>query len=311
METQLLNTSGALANLIFVISVILLVPSPFSGLRYILLFSIIIQIIKTSILLVALTRWTRIWAELHHVRLRDIVRICSTGYRKYFRRYTVPLQLTAVFSYAKEYLGVLFLGQFGLMAQAGLFDIIRKIYLVPRKLIPGLINILMPKLVLALETNSRERFRQLFNRFTWLQLGFNVIVGSLLLVLSPVVLKIGGIEQAPDALWLVFLFSANLIFLSIGHCNNYILQFGKDTRPLFPISAARSVIVTALTVVLVPTLESIGAGLALVFSNGVTAVLFAYVTRGTKLWTWENNIYQAAAGSAVVLLWAAAVATVS
>ena len=60
-----------------------------------------------------------------------------------------------------------------------------------------------------------------------------------------------------------------------------------------------------------PTLESIGAGLALVCSNVVTAVLFAYVTRETKLWTWKNNIYQAAAGSAGVVLWAAAVAALS
>lgn len=240
------------------------------------------------------------FAEKESGRLRGAI---ARVYRTQFLPYIMPKQVTSILAYVKENIAVLFLGHLGLMADAGVFNLANKLYGLPRRFIPGIVGMMLPKLVVLAETN-KARFRAKYNDFSWMQFGIHVATATGLFLAVPLIRKIFHVENAPELALVFCLFSSNLVVNAIGNANFNIIELSKDMRWYMLAVSVRIVVLVLINLALIPRLGNIGATVSLLISTLVVTVMQSWDTRKTELWDWRHNIWHLLIWAAVTALWA-------
>lgn len=248
--------------------------------------------------------WAGLGEHLSILRPSEIRRIVASVYHEQLKYYTLPHQYTALVSYVKENLAVLLLGQMGMLADAGLYNLANRIYAVPRRLIPSVVDLMLPKFIKMAET-EKERFRSRYNDFTWLQFALHAAMATGLFAGLPILQWIFGVEGQKKMGLIFFLFSANLAINALTHSNRIVMELGKDMRWYALSVTIRMVVVVGITFLLVPLMGSAGATLALALSTLVVFLMMAWDTRRTDLMDWNNNIRQFLVWAALVAAWSA------
>jgi len=226
---------------------------------------------------------------------------CQPMVRKKIWNYTLPLQAAAVFAYLKENLAILVLGQANYLSNAGVYQLVTRIYLVPRKFIPGLMEKLAPKLVKVLNRDKVEFYNR-YNTFCNYQFLAYAAVSTLIMTSTPAIIWIFKI-QTNQVYWLLLLFSMNLLFSSIAQMNINIIMLGESTINFLYTSIARSIVVVILTTVLVSKYQMLGAGAALLSSSIFVAALLAIETKGTDLFDWKKNLRHTSLIPLILMIW--------
>jgi O-antigen/teichoic acid export membrane protein len=216
---------------------------------------------------------------------------CAPIFSKYVGRYTVPLQAASVFAYVKENAAVILLGQLNYLESAGIYQLASKIFLVPRKFIPGLMDKLMPKMVAMAKRNKKE-FSRRYNSFAWAQFAAYAITGTAILISIPLIKFVFHVhEEGVGAVF--YLFSINLVISAIAQMNINIIMLGDDTRRFMVSSIVRSIVVVSATGLLIREYRMLGASLGLVISSVVVSLLLSWETRRSDLFNWSLNWKQA------------------
>lgn len=299
--SQRIEVVGALTNVAAIAAVWLMVVDRWEGLIWVLAIQISISVTMSSFLFRSAIRFGGISIVGIFRTMSRPREECIPVFRKYFSRYTVPLQAASVFAFVKENVALLLLGQYNLMESAGVYQVVSKVYLAPRKFIPGLMERLMPKMVAA-ANRDRAAFSSRYNSFSWVQFSIYSLVGTILLLAVPVIRKVFAIEEA--ALGAVcYLFSVNLLLSAVSQMNINIIMLGKETIRFMMTSIIRSLVVVVCTVVLIREQGILGASLALVISSLVVTALLAWETRGSDLFNWSLNWRQAGYSLGVSLIW--------
>jgi O-antigen/teichoic acid export membrane protein len=288
---QGVKAAQSLAQLLSICALILVARDKRMGLWMYYSTTVGIYLCFSSYLAFRVAGWSSLKTHLDALSPSRWKGILASVYRENFRLYTLPLQFSAIFAYVKENLAVLFLGQMGLMSDAGVYNLANKIYGLPRKFIPGIVGLMMPKFVTAAEADP-VRFRKKFTDYAWLQFVFHVLLATAIFASLPLLRVVFKTGSAPGLALVFFLFSSNLALNSIIQTNLNIIDLGKDMRWYLMSSMIRTVVVTAITAVLVPKLGNVGATLSLIISTVVIFFLLAFDTRKTKLWNWNDNIWQ-------------------
>lgn len=248
-------------------------------------------------------RWLKFkeyFAELKPGGLRLAI---VSVYREQFLPYTLPKQVTSILAYVKENIAVIFLGHMGLLADAAVFNLANKMYGLPRRFLPGIVSMMLPKLVVLAETN-KARFRSKYNDFSWAQFGLHIIAATALFAGIPIIRKLFHVENAPELTVVFYLFSANLVINAVGNANFNIIELSKDMRWYMLSVAVRIVVLVSINIFLIPRMGNIGATVALVISTVVVTAMQSWDTRKTELWDWRHNIWHFLIWIGVAAVWA-------
>lgn len=299
---QAVNLAFMTVMILGTLAVTIWVTDRQSGMRALLWLQIAATGGAVSMLALDLGHNSTLWSETRQV-LPAWRSICKNVYHAYIKGYTLPLQFTAIFAYVKENVAVIILGQAGMMSDAGLYNVATKIYTLPRKFIPGLVDVFMPRMVLSAGRDP-EMFKEKYGMLSWAQfLSFSAI-GTLIFLALPLFGMILNIENSQSLKFVFYLFSINLLVSSIAQINKNIIMLGEDTRWFFLTSLVRSIMVTLITAILIPAFKSTGASLALVISSLFVAIMLSIETRKSNKLAWRSNALQFASSVVIALAWA-------
>lgn len=304
---QLINLATTVAGVALMGAIMAAAPGLAAGVKAFLLGQWAIAWFPVAAVAAVLGTRTTVLTELARIRPGEWPAVFASVWAEHVRNYTLPLQLASILAYLKENLAVLFMGQSGMMAGAGLYGVANRLYVIPRKFIPNLVQFMMPKLVVSMERDPAE-FRRKYDVFSWMQFWAHVGMGTIILACFPLLGRLFAFPGDSTLPFVFFLFSVNLAISSIAQVNHNLIMLGKDTWWQLVSSLLRMAVVTALTLLLVPAFGPLGAALALVASSLAVTLSLAYDTRKTALWTWNNNLYQLACCMAVAVAWGAMIA---
>jgi len=175
------------------------------------------------------------------------------------RRYVLPLQVTGLMGYLKQYLPGLALGTAVGMAEVTYFHVIQQVFTLVHKFIPNALGFVFPGMVKAWE-RDRARFEARYQLLSVLYIGAVAGVALLLLFAARPLLALWDLEIARQVRWLFLIFGVNLIAGAANQIELQVFLFGKDTRAIMIITPIEQLVISALTVCLVPPLGLIGAG---------------------------------------------------
>lgn len=221
-----------------------------------LIFSLIFLLISTFLVRRA---WPGGWRSVLAC-LGGIKKTLKEGFGPDMRRYVVPLQVTGLMGYLKQYLPDLALGAAVGLTEVTYFRVVQQVFTIVHKFVPNALGFVFPGMVKAWERN-RARFEVRYQFLSVLYLGAVAGVGLLLLFSARPLLGLWNLAVSKDVYWLFLILGVNLVAGAVGQIELYIFLLGKDTRPIMIISPIRQVISSVLTVWLVSPLGLIGAGL--------------------------------------------------
>lgn len=294
----------ASANLVVTIIVSLSVDDRITGLK-ITAFSTLVS--ASTVMLMRLLLFTRnveVAAHLRALRVRQWPDITRSVYRQYLRTYTLPLQLTGVFWYLTENLAVILFARAGLMAEAGIYSLINRIFSVPRKFVPQLLSAIMPRLVISKERDPAV-FGPKYVLLSWGQWGVHAVFASALLAALPLIQTLSGLPRGTSVLVLFGAFSFNLLLHAMVTSNSNLILLSSDTRWVLLTSGLRAVVVTALNVTLIPMWQTYGAALAFLVSSTFVLGMYLYENRASGVLGVRVNARQFGASLALAALWVA------
>ena len=228
--------------------------------------------------LVYLSHISDVWSQLARIGPYEWIPVCRRVHQDFNRRYTLPLQLASVFAFVKEYLAVIVLGQAASVTQVAYYQVVNRIFVIPRKFILNTMHALLPKIVDAMEANPAH-FRKQFRFFAWVQLAFCVAAASAILALQRPIFALLGIEPTAEVAMVVLFFSFNLLFSALSQSNSLGFHFGSDTRAVMVVSILRASILTVLTMLLVPHAQAVGGAIALMVATACSAVMLVIANR--------------------------------
>ena len=300
--SQIIAVAGNALTLMLLAVVSAKVPESGWGVVLVLGVRTVSRLFTLAINAFHLARATPFPRELLSIPLAEWLPISRGVYREYIRTYALPLQISSAFAFLKEHLAVLVLGQTGQLSWVAYYDILNKAYEVPRKFLPDLVRALVPRMVVAM-AEAPAQFRRQFARFAWLQLGFNAAVGTALLAGYPILLAVFGLDAPPEVAWIAFLFSATLLVSTVGLTSAYLIMLGEDSRPQMAASIVRSLVLTGLTVALVPAYDAVGAAAALLASTVVSGAMLSIATGSSGAWRLRDSVGHGLIASGVIALW--------
>lgn len=213
------------------------------------------------------------------------VLVCSCETRKTLRegfgpdvrRYVLPLQVTGLMGYLKQYLPGLALGAAVGLAEVTYFRVIQQVFTIVHKFIPNALGFVFPGMVKSWE-RDRARFETRYQFLSVLYVGAVAGVALLLLLSARPLLGLWNLEASKEVYWLFLILGVNLIAGAASQIELRVFLLGKDTRPIMIISPIRQLISGVLTVWLVSPLGLIGVGLSQL--------------AGT-IWSWGNMAWSA------------------
>ena len=194
----------------------------------------------------------------------------TTG--NFHRRYALPLQLASVGAFFKEHIAVIVLGQAASVTQVAYYQVVNRIFVIPRKFILSTMDALLPKIVDAMEADPAH-FRKQFRFFAWVQLVFCVAAASAILILQRPIFGLLGIVPTAEVAMVVLFFSINLLFSALSQSNSLGFHFGSDTRAVMVVSILQASILTVLTMLLVPHAQAVGGAIALMVATACSSVM--------------------------------------
>jgi O-antigen/teichoic acid export membrane protein len=176
------------------------------------------------------------------------------------RRYVLPLQFTGLMGYLKQYLPGLALGTAIGMAEVTYFQVIQEVFTIVHKFIPNALEFVFPGMVRSWE-RDRARFEARYQLLSVLYIGAVAGMAFLLLFSAKPLLALWDLEIAREVQWLFLILGVNLIAGAANQIELRVFLFGKDTRAIMIITPIDQLVLSVLTVSLVPPLGLIGAGL--------------------------------------------------
>jgi len=192
--------------------------------------------------------------------LRETRKTLKEGFGPDVRRYVLPLQMTGLMGYLKQYLPGLALGAAVGLAEVTYFRVIQQVFTIVHKFVPNALGFVFPGMVKAWE-RDRTRFGARYQLMGVLYLGTVAGVGLLLLFLARPLLGLWDLGVSKEIYWLFVIFGGDLIAGTACVIESRIFFLGKDTRLIMIISPVRQLISGVLTVWLVSPLGLMGAAL--------------------------------------------------
>ena len=198
------------------------------------------------------------------------------------------------------------LGQAASVTQVAYYQVVNRIFVVPRKFILSTMHALLPKIVGAMEADPAH-FRKQLRFFAWVQLAFCVAAASAILVLQRPIFGLLGIEPTTEVAMVVLFFSINLLFSALSQSNSLGFHFGSDTRAVMVVSTLQASILTVLTMLLVPHAQAVGGAIALMVATACSTVMIVIANRHGVLWQLRDNLHYSLAMLLVATLWYAGI----
>ncbi len=193
--------------------------------------------------------------------LRETKEALKEGSGPDVRRYVLPLQVTGLMGYLKQYLPGLALGAAVGLAEVTYFRVIQQVFTIAHKFIPNTLGFVFPGMVKAWE-RDRARFEARYQFLSVLYVGTVAGMGLLLLFSARPLLGLWNLEVSKEVYWVFLILGVNLIAGAANQIELRVFLFGKDTRAIMIIAPIEQLMISALTVCLVPPLGLIGAGLS-------------------------------------------------
>jgi len=191
---------------------------------------------------------------------RETKEALKEGFGPDVRRYVLPLQVTGLMGYLKQYLPGLALGAAVGLAEVTYFRVIQQVFTIVHKFIPNALGFVFPGMVKSWE-RDRARFETRYQLLSVLYVGAVAGVGFLLLFSAKPLLGLWNLGVSKEVYWLFVILGGDLIAGAACVIESRIFFLGKDTRPIMIISPIRQLISGVLTVWLVSPLGLVGAGL--------------------------------------------------
>lgn len=221
----------------------------------------------------------KVWPEgrrLFAICFHDVRGVVVRTFSVDFRRYILPLQVTSVTGYLRQYLPGFALGVFFGMTEVGYFRIVQQIFTMIHKFVPGLLNFIFPGFVQAWD-RDRDHFRKRYRLASVLYVLLVACVGLVILLFDGPLLSLWRISITDLGEGLILIFALKIVFAAAGIVELQIYFLGKDTRSILIISPVREVLGSLVTVALVMRIGLIGAGVGQVVGDLFTWVSFAWM----------------------------------
>ena len=303
---KLMATFEIVLNLTWLLAAFLLLSDRAWGCVFVLGSRVVSQVFVVVLSLVYLSHISDVWSQLARIGPYEWIPVCRQVHQDLNRRYTLPLQLASVFAFLKEHLAVIVLGQAASVTQVAYYQVVNRIFVVPRKFILSTMHALLPKIVGAMEADPAH-FRKQFRFFAWVQLAFCVAAASAILVLQRPIFGLLGIEPTAEVAMVVLFFSIDLLFSALSQSNSLGFHFGSDTRAVMVVSILQASILTVLTMLLVPHAQAVGGAIALMVATACSSVMLVIANRHGVLWQLRDNLHYLLAMLLVATLWYAGI----
>jgi O-antigen/teichoic acid export membrane protein len=225
-------------------------------------------------------------------------------YQDHLKNYTLPLQLSGIFWYLTENLPVLVFGRMGLMSEAGVYNLVSRIFGVPRKFIPQLITMIFPRLIES-KTRDKEVFSRKYVLLSWGHFGVHAALATLLFVAMPLIAILAKISPDKTLMLLFGAFSFNLVIHAMVTSNGNLILLSTDTRWVLLTSGLRALAVVLMNIILIPLWHGPGAALALVISTVFVLGMYILENRREGILSPSLNAKQFLAAVGVAGVWAA------
>jgi O-antigen/teichoic acid export membrane protein len=193
----------------------------------------------------------------------------------------------------------------GLMAEAGVYSLVSRIFTTPRKFIPQILNMVMPKLIVSRDRDP-ELFRRKYVLLSWGQFGIHAALATALLAALPLFQMLAGVPRSPVVLFLFGAFSFNLMLHALVTSNSNLILLSHDTRWVLLTSGLRAAVVSALNLTLIPLWHASGAAAAFLVSSLVVLGMYFYENRRSGILGAGTNGGQFATALGVAGVWALA-----
>lgn len=189
---------------------------------------------------------------------------------------------------------VVMLGAFSGDYQVGLYSAAVKVNVVIKNIITSISAVLLPRLVSYLAAGDKKKYETLFRQGAELNMFFAVPSAVGLAVLSePIILLFSG-EKFLPAVLAGQIMAIRLVFSALDNIfyNQVLIPNGHEKEACIG-TAAGAVANLVLNIILIPKLQTEGAAIATVISEGVVFVYFVFAMRNMiKLRKILNGSYQ-------------------
>lgn len=203
--------------------------------------------------------WPGGW-RLVFICLEDVRGSIREGFGAEVRRYVLPLQVTGLMGYLKQYLPGLAIGAAIGMAEVTYFRVTQQIFAIIHKMVPNALTSVFPGMVRIWE-GERIGFGRRIKLLNVLYVGALTGVALLLLLETGRLFALWDLDASRQVYWLFLIFGIGLIAGAASQVEFQYLLLGKATRSIMLISPVRQLISSGLTIWLVQSMALTGAGL--------------------------------------------------
>ncbi|MGA9348244.1 MAG: hypothetical protein WBW48_05500 [Anaerolineae bacterium] len=224
--------------------------------------------------------WRAVLTCSHEIR-----KAIKEGFGPDVRRYVLPLQVSGLTGYLRQYLPGLTLGAVVGMADVTYLRVIQEVFKTVHKFVPDALAFVFPGMVKSWE-RDRARFESRYQLMSVLYVGVMAGLALLLVVSVRPLLGLWGLEVSTEVYWVVLIFGAALIIGAAAQIEGQAFLLGKDMRPFLLIVPVRQLVLSVLTVWIVNLWGLMGTSFAelLVFLwNWFGVTWFAYKMRTRRV----------------------------
>ncbi len=244
----------------------------------------VISAIITVIVIIYLQRKHNFLQDVFHYKWRDLISDYKQIFNEYLKSYVLPLQVTHIFSYIKNYAPALIIGSLLNMESVGVYEIAKKIYKLAHTFLPNILLTLIPTFTKK-NNDYKAQFREKYFIGSVGYLSIIIILGTFLFFIHPLIMKVFGVtSESSEIKYIFLLFSIDLIVGSFGFTNNLLILIGNSTKILLLTSPLREIVFLVSAFLLVPKLSLIGMALSrLAGTTVITYVFYAHVIKNNML----------------------------
>jgi len=291
LHAQHVLAVGSISRLIFLAIISGVTADRSAGVT---LFAASLFLVNSSLviyLLIVVQKSELLWTSMWKLRHDGVRRIVFSNFRRFIFPYAIPSQLQGVSAFVLQSAAVIVLGQRGMYVAAGYYDIIRRVFTMANKIIPGLFDLLFPKVVRSKERDPYN-FRKVFFRFSWFELAGYIGMSWLLLFSFPLWLPWYGVTLTEEVRYIVYIFSLNLVLSGLAHPSGWAIKLSHSTMPELFNSVSRCIIFLTLLYTLAPRFDGVGAAVALAISTLWVVALLSYFASKTELFSFPQKSCQ-------------------
>lgn len=204
--------------------------------------------------------------SLYNISLSNIKNIFVRNKIMYFG----PLQFTNIQSYLKLYLAQLLLANFTTYTNVAYYELIRKIFTITHKFIPKIMDLFIPSLIYK---KNQDHLKFLFHLKQYSMFYFLSVslLALLLFYNSNILFNVYNLEYTKDAQLMTFIFSMNLIVLSISNFHGLVQKTSSNTIWIAIASFIHSTFGSLIMYLLVQKYNMVGAALGTLIGSFILA----------------------------------------